>query len=92
MIKTTDTTFIEEPKIGYSEEEKQKIKDWVENPLTQNLALALRNQIISYTKTWVAGGYCPPENKSMGDYTSGFCSGLNHVAETLETGGLQNVS
>lgn len=82
------TEFIESAPTKYSEEQLQNIKNWILNPITQNLAESLKEKIETDKKNWLHGAYVLMENKSLGDYNAGFCSGLNFVLDFIENGGV----
>lgn len=87
VMKTAETIFVEEPGSGYNEEQLQKIKDWINNPLTQNLSNHLKEIIETEKKNWLFGGYVVDNKKSLGDFNAGYCKGLLYTADFIESGG-----
>lgn len=89
--KVKDIEFVDQPAAGYSEEELQSIKSWIDHPLTQNLSNHLKEIIETEKKNWLFGGYIIEKDKALGDYNAGYAKGLLYIVDFIENGGVGGI-
>lgn len=76
----------------HSEEQLQRIQDWIDNPITQNLATHLREKIEKGKMAWIMGSFIAKDQVNNGIADAAYCQALSYILNFIESGGVNDVN